>query len=400
MADRPAQRPRCTVRRRSTVQARLSRVFDHARPWPQAGCPRGVAATRRPARAAPPVASWIVFATRPTPDRDLTPGQSLCSQFSRCPAASRRASTWPSRRAAPSAVRSSQPDPQRIGAARQQLLGRRPLPAVASRPQRPQSRRPGAQRQAQSRRRQERRRRPALHQPPRGRSTARTPTRHPAPCRRRSRRRRASMSAPASNSASIISTSSDERRPVQRRLGVTAHERRVDVGARGSTSTASVSSRRGRSPGQSVSTCSSVRAPSGGPPASGRAARAARQALDVARRSLIAFPDDPQARSGSAGRRPRRSWSRTGRRGRPGRPVASVWKSPSSACRRPMIPSTIPAKPYSTPARIASTVDLPISARGGVRSIIGKRRGARAKAPPARSRRPGRSRRRGTRRPS
>ena len=36
-----------------------------------------------------------------------------------------------------------------------------------------------------------------------------------------------------------------------------------------------------------------------------------------------------------------------------------------------MIPSTIPAKPYRTPARIASTVDLPISARGGVRSIVG-----------------------------
>ena len=36
-----------------------------------------------------------------------------------------------------------------------------------------------------------------------------------------------------------------------------------------------------------------------------------------------------------------------------------------------MMPSTIPANPYSTPARIASTVDLPISARGGVRSMVG-----------------------------
>ena len=50
--------------------------------------------------------------------------------------------------------------------------------------------------------------------------------------------------------------------------------------------------------------------------------------------------------------------------------IASV-SSPSSSRRRPTIPSTCAAKPKITPERIASTVDLPISARGAVRSIRG-----------------------------
>ena len=45
--------------------------------------------------------------------------------------------------------------------------------------------------------------------------------------------------------------------------------------------------------------------------------------------------------------------------------IASV-SSPSSSRRRPTIPSTCAAKPKITPERIASTVDLPISARGAV----------------------------------
>ena len=105
-----------------------------------------------------------------------------------------------------------------------------------------------------------------------------------------------------------------------------------------------------------------------------RSPRPSRDESIAARVSTRCAPRSAAARSASAGRRPRRSVScTTGPAARPARRWRSPSSSaPSSARRRRTIPSTCPANPNTIPLRIASTVDLPISARGASQLDLGQ----------------------------